>query len=54
MAKIRYNYHFGGVMMVLYRCGLLERPVPLDKAPLDMATLPQMGGQPQNRVMSHN
>lgn len=41
-------------MTVWYRCATLERPVPLDKGPLDMATLPQMGGQPQNRVMSHN
>ena len=54
MAKIKYNYHFGGAMTVWYRCGSLEMPVPLDKAPSDMATLPQMGGQAQNRVMSHN
>ena len=54
MAKIIYNYHFGGVMTVWYRCGLFERPVPLDRAPLDMATLRQMGGQSQNRVTSHN
>ena len=54
MAKIMNNYHFGGVMTVLYRRGLFERPVPLDRAPLDMATLPQMGGQPRSLVMSHN